>query len=577
MEYVKKYDEDLNTTLIFVCSLSAARPSSNFLKAGLFSAVSSAFVIDVQSNLQPDPNQQTAILLRAILLTLNQSAIPGESPSLLPVQAGPPGGIVTVSGLMYASLLISLLAAFTAMLGKQWLNRYLRHVGGSTIERCGDRQRKCDGLAKWPFHLFIESLPIMLQVSLLLLACGLCQYMWSINTTVAYTLITLTALGVLFYLAVVVASVSSYACPFQTPASAALRSLWKEVGHRVVPVTLPIGIVAARLYRMSRSTILRLWVKTRHSTTSTVLFFVQTTQSLMRWVRQHLYHPPPSFPLGGIQEGPRESQETHPLPEATEMWLTPTTLATLRKTNADDVRCVSWILWNITDPEALDAAVRLASTIRWFEDGLKVEPPYHQIVTTLKACFDSTGKVYPGSRDRAYYSARTILWIHVCATFVSEVFPNRFPLPTFRCDIASLDHGLRDLLEIFQFLNAPNFSHNSPHTSTDLRPPEHTSAHSQWFSNALLNLIWAKRSIPPTFNWIAGYRLDANWDYIPLNAILNRLLVLCILLGWTVEQEVLKVQDKSCVIPYSLLSPGRSRCRPLVIAWNRLYPSYPKQ
>ena len=72
---------------------------------------------------------------------------------------------------MYASLLISLLAAFVAMLGKQWLNRYLRHAGGSTIERCGDRQRKCDGLKKWPFHLFVESLPVLLQVALLLLAC----------------------------------------------------------------------------------------------------------------------------------------------------------------------------------------------------------------------------------------------------------------------------------------------------------------------------------------------------------------------------------------------------------------------
>ena len=49
---------------------------------------------------------------------------------------------------MYANLLISLLAAFVAMLGKQWLNRYLRNSGGLVIERCGDRQRKCDGLEK---------------------------------------------------------------------------------------------------------------------------------------------------------------------------------------------------------------------------------------------------------------------------------------------------------------------------------------------------------------------------------------------------------------------------------------------
>jgi len=93
---------------------------------------------------------------------------------------------------------MSLMSAFVAMLGKQWLSRYLRHTGGSTVERCGDRQRKFDGLKKWPFHLFIESLPIMLQIALLLLAGGLSQYMWSANTSVARVVISFTTLGFLF-------------------------------------------------------------------------------------------------------------------------------------------------------------------------------------------------------------------------------------------------------------------------------------------------------------------------------------------------------------------------------------------
>lgn len=53
------------------------------------------------------------------------------------------------------------------------------------IERCGDRQRKCDGLKKRPFHLFVESLSVMLQIALLLLSCGLCRHMASINDFVA--------------------------------------------------------------------------------------------------------------------------------------------------------------------------------------------------------------------------------------------------------------------------------------------------------------------------------------------------------------------------------------------------------
>jgi hypothetical protein len=138
---------------------------------------------------------------------------------------GPPAEIVTTSNLLYASLLMSLLAAFVAMLGKQWLNRYLRHTGGSMIERCGDRQRKFDGLEKWPFRFCMESLPIMLQIALLLLTCGLSRYVWSVNVSVGRVVISFTVLGVLFYIAVVVAGTSSYECPFQTPVSIGLRHL----------------------------------------------------------------------------------------------------------------------------------------------------------------------------------------------------------------------------------------------------------------------------------------------------------------------------------------------------------------
>lgn len=111
------------------------------------------------------------------------------------------------------------------MLGKQWLTRYLRHVGGSIPERCGDRQRKLGGLEEWYFRLVIEGLSILLQITLLLLSWGLSRYTWSLNTSVAGLVVALTALPVVFYLVIVVASSFSYRCPFQTPASLVLRAI----------------------------------------------------------------------------------------------------------------------------------------------------------------------------------------------------------------------------------------------------------------------------------------------------------------------------------------------------------------
>ena len=108
------------------------------------------------------------------------------------------------------------------------------------IDRCGDRQRKFDGLQRWKFHFVIESLPVMLQIALLFLACGLCRYIMTINTFVACTLIALTGLGVLFYAVVVIADASSYDCPFKTPGSSLLCGLWKMVGPHLTPIILPV-------------------------------------------------------------------------------------------------------------------------------------------------------------------------------------------------------------------------------------------------------------------------------------------------------------------------------------------------
>ena len=50
-DYVKKYDEDLNTTLIFV------RYPSSYVINHLIDSYRPASVVDVHSNLQPDPNE----------------------------------------------------------------------------------------------------------------------------------------------------------------------------------------------------------------------------------------------------------------------------------------------------------------------------------------------------------------------------------------------------------------------------------------------------------------------------------------------------------------------------------------
>ena len=522
----------------------------------MFSAVSSAFVIDIYSKLQPDPNDQTAALLRAILLTLNNSAIPNETPTVPTIPQNPPSEIVTATSLLFASLLISLLAAFIAMLGKQWLNRYLRHAGGSMVERCGDRQIKCDGLQKWPFHLIVESLPLMLQAALLLLACGLCRYMASIDTFVAAVLIGLTSLGVLFYVGIVVAGAYSYACPFQTPASAPLRSLWTKVGPRLISAALPIakalcilGDIAHKLISTTRSSLISVRNRVR-SLWEKIQFGIHRVGLLLPSPGLNIlpsFHRPP----------PPTIQERSPSPtQEVARWLSPKDMAIIRTTSVNDARCVSWILRSITDPEALDAAIRLAGTIRWFEDGAGTDPPYDIIVSTFHACFDSSGKVYPGSRDRAYYSGQAIIWIYALAMCKSEETARMFPLLDASYEAPVSDHDLLHILLIKRNRDTTFEALLTTHKSN-------THSHLQWVSNILLHLSWATHATldVATVEQFLGISQNAS---LPLEAALNRLLMCCNLLHFPVEEEALKVKDKSCGVscPYLL---SDSYHHPLVI------------
>ena len=526
-------------------------------QAGLFSAVSSAFVIDVYPKLQQDSSDQSAALLHSILLSLNNSTIRTESIVVLPVQENPPSEIVTATALLYASLLISLLAAFIAMLGKQWLNRYLRHAGGSMIERCGDRQRKCDGLQKWPFHLFVESLPVMLQISLLLLACGLCRYMASVNAVVAYTLIILTGLGVLFYVGVVIAGASSYESPFQTPISFPLRRLWNNVWLSLIPTVFSITVVPPTLRKIIELHVFRVAIRLPH------FDILRQLHSLLERVQLVILRVGFCIPPTGLNLLPRfrhppppMSQEDPPSPVSHEIipWFAPGELAKIQIQNTIDTRCVSWVIRNITDPDALDAAIQRAGTIRWFDDGIDAEPLFDLIVSTFHACFGSDGEVYQGSSDRAYYSGRAILWIHTLAMCKSRTLP----LPITRYTAAGFG-DLQHLLLVIQTTPAKDSC------GMLLLPyPDSTPSHSQWISNVLLHQSWGH--IVPDKSWIHHNRQLIVETIMPLNAVLDRLLVFCNFLGMPVEEEALKIQDKSCDISY----PRPSSCLSTLFASGRL-------
>ncbi|KIJ33854.1 hypothetical protein M422DRAFT_89066, partial [Sphaerobolus stellatus SS14] len=103
--FLERYNGDLDVQLIF---------------AGLFSAVSSTFIVDMNSNIQPDETATTNTLLTVLVNATLNRPITNSDTAALSSNPVPNTLIVWTLIMGYLSLFLSLLAAFGAVLGKQW-------------------------------------------------------------------------------------------------------------------------------------------------------------------------------------------------------------------------------------------------------------------------------------------------------------------------------------------------------------------------------------------------------------------------------------------------------------------------
>ena len=403
--------------------------------------------------------------LNAIANTLNTTTNPSDD---IYIPEEYPPIILIAAGLMYGSLMASIIAAIVAVMLKRSLNRYLEHIDGSMISRCGDRQRRYNVLEKWTSRLSNSLLQNLHWLSPYCLACGFFSRMAITSFPILITIGVLMVFGGLVY-GTLMHFLRSVRSRSQKPVSMTLPNPWKE------------------------------------------------SQTLPASARQGILHNP-----------------TDPSP-----WLTSTALTMLQEASANDTQCILWIIKNITNPVALDMAIQLAGIVQWFEGGFNVGHTYNLIVFTLEGCFDLNGKVYPGLRDRAYYCARAILWIHICAMHIYEEFALAFPLPIAHYDTTSLNCDLKHLLGIFSGQSTHGVLVQMYHIDPGFSP-----MHLQWTSNALLHLSWVNRRTPGVFDSIVEGHAGENWSTISLNVALNHLLTWCIFLDWPVDRETLWVQEK---------------------------------
>lgn len=190
------------------------------LFAGLFSAANTAFIIAMQ----PNPLDTTnALLVQLIQITLQG---PSATTPVIHSASTNYSSNFWMEALAYMSLALSLLAAFGAVLGKQWLNYYKTHRfgSGSLEQRCMQRHSKYQGLKTWCFEGVLQSFADLLKASLFLFGVFLGAITWAEQKTISILIITATAFGLVFYLGTIVASLVYPNCPFQTRLSSAIHT-----------------------------------------------------------------------------------------------------------------------------------------------------------------------------------------------------------------------------------------------------------------------------------------------------------------------------------------------------------------
>lgn len=144
--------------------------------------------------------------------------------------------------------------AFITVFGRQWIHRYTRGTTWANIfDRGKAHQVKSTGLHKWGLYLILESLPVLLQFSLLLSGAALVVYLWDLDVTVAQVVLAVISVGVLLYSSIAAAAAISCGYPFQTPLSVLLSnfSSWAKksavlsrvrLGHRLRERTTPLRV-----------------------------------------------------------------------------------------------------------------------------------------------------------------------------------------------------------------------------------------------------------------------------------------------------------------------------------------------
>jgi len=428
------------------------------------------------------------------------------------------------------------------MLGKQWVNSYLRNHGGSAADKSRERQRKLDGHKTWHFYITIESLPMMLQFALLLFGCALSLYLWTISRAVAWVTIGFTLVGATSYVFFTLAAILCYNCPYQTPFSVLVRTSASYLKHRGTAFAQSVGyfmipLPEIRPHSMKKPRKIRIWL------------YSGVRSALRNFCR--IQNPP-----GGV-----ETQLT----DVGEHWYFGNVSIDWESSMADAC-CISWMLDFTTDSDVIFYGAQFAADAIWHPKIASALSP-HVLAKLFIECL-SYGRIIPGRLEQASaigMALASVLSIHLCTGPKREDFQNlsKNVLHYAKC-VSESEATFLPGVAILRIVLENSASFRGWDNTSDHLP----TTHKLCLSRVVLQTVWRWRwmtGAPPVFNLEAidllCRRLMANGDHSHRILKMHCLLIMAISLGHQVgDIHTLFTPDDEYVVSLSFQLISLIKC-----------------
>ncbi|KAL0568156.1 hypothetical protein V5O48_013838, partial [Marasmius crinis-equi] len=184
-EMFKSWTKDLNILLVF---------------AGLLSIVATMFTIESYQWLREDPANVTVALLAQISQQIAQPNLllptkPQSQQSFYPAPSS-----VRINCFWFLSLILSLATGLLSLLCKQWLHEARETPTSMPRESLAIRHMRHDSFDKGKVPLLIATLPVLLEIALLLFFAGLLDFFGSLDIQPLFVVgcISIGASGLLY-------------------------------------------------------------------------------------------------------------------------------------------------------------------------------------------------------------------------------------------------------------------------------------------------------------------------------------------------------------------------------------------